>query len=287
MEAFLSKESKVSKILQWVSLFTIISAFLGFIIVNSYLAIYDFWDFNFLKVQYFSAGGLFLFFIAVPSVSFYSFLKAKRILEDYRNENKSTIKSILVFLTQGLIFVFFASLSLIIFVLPVMLGKVINSTSFIYSLGILWVTLIFLSVRIATKSHEEIIKTSTKPINLRNILVYFGAHYRLLYFIFAIPLLIFIFSLFVYISVPRYLGGGKPVSVSISLNSNLNAEEIEAKSPFNAIMVYESENSVLVVIDGGTYLIKQSNISYIKYLNGTAKIRGLQNLDSVSELNKN
>jgi len=271
MNEFLSKENKITNLLHLVSLLAVGTTFFGFIIVNIYLSIYGFWDFNFLKVQYFSAGGLFMFFVAVPVILFYGFIRAKDILERYRNEDKTFLKSASIFIGKFFIFVFFTAISFIIFMLPLTLGKVINSSSFIYSLCIVWVTLIFLGVLIMVKSHKEIVESRTKKLNFHNIIIYFEAHYRLLYFFFAIPLLILMFSIFVYVSVPRYLGGGKPETVSIGLNSNFNGEEIGVKSPFDATMVYESENSALILVNKETYLIKQSNINYIKYLDTIIK----------------
>ena len=69
------------------------------------------------------------------------------------------------------------------------------------------------------------------------------------------------------------------MAVRIGLNSNFSGEEIAAQSPFDAIMVYESENSVLVLVNGGTYLLKQADISYVKYLDTAAEVHGLQNLN--------
>ncbi|HEY0948118.1 MAG TPA: hypothetical protein VGE53_01315 [Candidatus Paceibacterota bacterium] len=282
MNPFTRQESRLSNTLQWVSLFAVSSTFFGFLVVNSYLALYGFWDFNFLKVQYFTAGSLFLFFVALPSTFFYGFLKAVEVLNKYLKENKGALRTIFISVLKVILFGLASSLSFVLFVFPLLLGRTINPPSFIYFLGFVWVAMIFFGVSVAKKSHKEIAQAHSMRITLKNIVIYFGAYYRLLYFLIALPILLFMFSFFVYSSVPRYLGGAKPVAVSIGLNSNFNGEEIGVQSPFNAIMVYESENSVLILIDGGTYLIKQADISYVKYLATIAKIHGLQDFTNLT-----
>lgn len=286
MNSFAQRENKISNILQIASLLAIISTFFGFLIFNIYLALYGFWDFNFLKVQYFTAGVLFIFYVSFPVIFFYIFFNAREILCKYLFNHGSICKRTLIFIFKIVLFIFAFSLSFLIFVIPLGLGKVINSLSFIQFLGFIWITLILFGVQVGLKSHKEINQAHTMKVTFKNIIIYFGAFYRLLYFLIVIPTLVLIFSFFVYPSIPRYLGGGKPSPVSIGLNTNLNSKEIGVTNPFNAIMVYESENSVLVLIDGGMFLIKQSNINYVKYTETATNIHNLQNISNIATTRK-
>ncbi len=276
MNPFLHKESKVSHALHWASLLAIGSTFFGFLVVNIYLALHGFWDFNFLKVQYFSAGGLLIFFFAFPTMFFYAFLKAREKLNEYRGKNASKLKRALVFVFKILLFAVTVWISTMIFAFPVMLSKMINPPSFVYFLGLVWVGLVFMGVWIAFKFQNEVAESQGKPVTLRNMAVYFGAYYRLLYFLFAVPIAIFMFSFLIYPTIPRYLGGAKPVAVTINFKQDAQMEGISTSNPLDAIMVYESENSALIVVEEGTYLIKQSDINYVKYPGAIAKVRRLQ-----------
>jgi hypothetical protein len=259
-------------ILQILSIGAVASTFFGFIIVNIYLAFFGFWDFNFLKVQYVSAGFLFLLFTLLPATFFYVFFEARTILERYQDINKKTIKSILIILAEVIIFVALAYLSFCTFIFPISLSYISISQPFPTVLGIFWTVVIFLLVRTVIKSHKEIIETRTKILNLQNIVYYFQAHFRLLYLLFAIPSLIFIFSFIIYPVVPRYLGGGEPVTVSINLISTFSDNQIAPVNPFNAFLIYQSSDSLLITTGTGTYLLKQSDISYIKYLGSNQRL---------------
>lgn len=280
-----TQHSKISVTLQVISIIAVASTFFGFLIVNIYLSIFGFWDFNFLKVQYFSAGGLFLFFISIPTLFFYIFFKAREILEKYRLINKTKLKSVLVFISKLFIFFAISLINFFVFIFPLSLSNVFYSNPGLIFLGVLWTAIIFGTVATSIKSHGEITELRHKPINLRNIVAYFSAHYRLSYILLATLALTLIFSFFVYPVVPRYFGGGKPVEVSIGFDQNFNSEQIGVSNPFNALLVYQSADSLLILTNGGTYLLKQSDIAYVKYLEGNIRMRALQdfmNLDSAT-----
>lgn len=270
--------SKLATALQMVSLFAVVSAFFGFLIVNIYLALFGFWDFNFLKVQYFSAGGLFLFFIGSPAALFCASFRARNILETYRANSNSTFKSILVFFVKGLILFVMAVLSFGIFIFPLMFSNLTFPASFVTFLGVIWTAMIFGAAAMFIKARSDISDTRGREINFKNIVVYFFAHYRLLIVFLISPLFIFMFSFLIYPTVPRYFGGGKPVAVNIGFDQQFNSQQMGITNPFNAFLVYQSADSVLVLTDKGVYLLKQSDIAYIEYLEANARIRSLQYL---------
>lgn len=253
-------EDKVSLSLQIVSIFAVASGFFGFLIVNAYLALYGFWDFNFLKIQYFSAGGLFLFFILVPSLFFYIFFKATEILERYKTEDENKLKTVVLFICKILLFI------LIFYFSFFLTFTLLLHTPILKFVGIVWTLLIFGLVWIIRISHHEITIIRESKLNLKNIVAYFVAHFRLVYIFVAFHVFVLMFSFFVYPIVPRYFGGGKPSAVSITYEKGLNANESEITEGSYALLIYQSADSLLIKSINGTYLIKQNSVAYIKYL---------------------
>lgn len=255
---------KVSLILQIISIFTVSTLFFGFLIVNAYLAAFGFWDFNFLKIQYFSAGSLFLFLMLLPAALFYMFLKAEKILDKYKMLDKSLFKTISIFIFKILVFSVISFFSFFLTFAFFLQGH-ITQWSFLKFICILWITLIFVLTSVIRKSYNEIKTLRNSDLNLQNIISYFGAHFRLLYVLFAIPVFLLIFSFFFYPTIPRYLGGGEPSAVSITYEKDLKTES-EIPDHSYALLIYQSADLLLVKTIAGVYLLRQDDIAYIKYL---------------------
>ncbi len=274
---------RITQILQLVSIGVIVSVFFGFLSVNIYLAIFGFWDYNFLKVQYVSAGTLFLILALFPGGLFYIFLKVKNVLKEYENNERTILKTIFTKVFTVILFGLVAFFSFSSFVIAPSLSN-ITTSGFIYALGILWVLLVWGLVFVLTKYHKEFFRSeSKKETTVGYILWSFFEHGRLFYGLLAIPMLVLMFSLIVYPLVPRYLGGGKPVSVMISFTPDYDRTEIELENPFPAFLVYQSSDSILTVTSTGTYLLKQSDIAYINYLEGNQQLKKLKLLTSSNE----
>ncbi len=270
-------DKRITQILQIISIWVVASVFFGFLAVNIYLAIFGFWDYNFLKVQYVSAGALFLILTMIPGALFYIFLKVKNVLKDYETIEKNILKTIFVKSFTLVLFGLIAFFSFVSFIIAPSMGNIKISGGFIYFMGILWVLLVWGLVFVLTKYQEDFLTNGKKKeLNLKYILWSFFEHSRLFYGLLAIPILLLMFSLLVYPLVPRYLGGGKPVSVMISFNPDYDRTEIVLEDPFPAMLVYQSSDSVFLVSGTGTYLLKQEDIAYIKYLEGNQQLKQLK-----------
>ena len=270
-------DKKITQILQLVSIGVIASVFFGFLIVNSYLAIFGFWDYNFLKVQYVSAGTLFLILTLVPGSLFYIYLKVKKALKDYETKNRKLLKTIFVKVFTVILFGLVAFFSFFSFILAPSMSNIKVSGGFIFAMGIWWVLLVWGLVFVLAKYQQDfLVNNKKKELDFRYILWSFFEHGRLFYGLMAIPMLVLMFSLIVYPLVPRYLGGGKPVSVMISFNPEYERAGIGVENPFPAMLIYQSSDSVLTVTETGTYLFKQGDIAYIKYLEGNTQLKQLR-----------
>ncbi len=262
---------KTTLALQALSIAVIGSAFFGFLVVNIYLATYGFWDFNFLKVEYVSAGVEFLLFTLFPAILSYAFFEAENVLERYRKE-KSRLISVLAYLAKFPLFVFLGILSVFVFDFAVMLGGVFLAPTFLYVLSIGWSLLIFGAVWVIRKYRNEIDNLRNKRLALNSMLEYFFAHYRFLYILFAIPFLVFVFSLIIYPATPRYIGGGEPSPVMVGLVSTFDAKSIGLTNRFYAQLIYQSTDSLLVKTISGIYLLKQNDVTYIQYLGNSDRL---------------
>lgn len=270
-------DKRITQLLQIVSIGVIASVFFGFLAVNIYLAIFGFWDYNFLKVQYVSAGVLFLILTMIPGALFYIFLKVKSVLKDYESKGRNIFKTIFVKSFTIVLFGLIAFFSFVSFIIAPSMGNIKVSGGFIHAMGIWWVLLVWGSVFVLAKYQQDFLGVNKKKeLNFRYILWSFFEHGRLFYGLMAIPMLVLMFSLIVYPLVPRYLGGGKPVSVMISFNPDYDRTEIGLEDPFPAMLVYQSSDSVFLVSGTGTYLLKQDDIAYIKYLEGNQQLKQLK-----------
>ena len=124
-------DKKVAIFFQLTSICAILAVLFGFLIVNMWLALFGFWDFNFLKVQYISAGLLFLCIILIHVVFAYAFFKAKDILERYRIINSSFIKSCAVNILKFLIFCILIYFSFSSFRFLILIGNIVVPHSFL------------------------------------------------------------------------------------------------------------------------------------------------------------
>jgi hypothetical protein len=248
-----------------VSIFAIAASFFGFVTVNMYLAMYGFWDFNFLKVQYFSAGGLFLMFLLVPASFCYAYSVAKEILEKYRKKDGSALKSFFVISARWIILIGLGTLNFFVFILVASVSNATYQANFIVAFAIMWTIVTFTATLTLIKAFGDINGMRDQPVTLKNIATYFFAHYRLLYPVLAVFLLIFLFSFFVYPVVPRYFGGGKPVAVTIGFEQKEKKVADDLSNPLDAFLIYESNDSLLLLTEQGVYLFKQDDIAYVKY----------------------
>lgn len=272
-------DKKITQILQVVSIGVVASVFFGFLTVNIYLAIFGFWDYNFLKVQYVSAGVLFLILTTIPGGLFYIFLKVNKALKEYENADKKILKTIFVKVFTVVLFGLAAFFSFFSFILAPSMSNIKVSGGFVHAMGFWWVLLVWGLVFVLTKYQQDFLTDNKKKeLNFRYILWSFFEHGRLFYGLLTIPMLILMFSLIVYPLVPRYLGGGKPVAVMIAFDSEYTQVETNLENPFSAFLIYQSSDSVLTVTGTGTYLFKQSDIAYIKYLEGNRQLKQLQQL---------
>ena len=263
---FLNKyDKKVSLALQILSILAISSGFFGFVIVNLFFSLFGFWDFSFLKAQYFSTGLLFIFYVTLPFVIFHAFYKGEKILERYKEVDKTKWKSFLVSFWKIFIFLVLVTLNYFIIIMPLGSG---NPEIYLGNLNlfvVVWIFLIYGLVSILAKYRKDTKEASNQELNFKNISTYFLAHFNLFHVVIAPFIFLMLFTVFIYPNVPRYFGGGKPVKAEIYLNPEIIPEFKEEKY-LKAGLLYQSSEVVVIIVKDEVFQISKDYISYIKYV---------------------
>ena len=146
------------------------------------------------------------------------------------------------------------------------LGTVLSHpTGFLSSIAAIWVIIVWLATYVSKKSQAEIRENYTDIESLKNTFKYIFAGYKIFVMLLFTPVLIGIFSVFVYPMVPRYLGGGEPTPVAIYFEKNSDVSYISSSTPYYGLLIYQSPDFVLTKDDKRVFLIKQENIAYQEY----------------------
>lgn len=267
MDYLTKNDTKISSTLQILSILAISSGFFGFVIVNLYFSLFGFWDFSFLKAQYFSAGLLFIFYIILPFVLFYAFYQGEKLLERYKKAEKIKWKSYLVYPIKIIIFVFLFCLIYMIIIIPPGFS---NPALYLNQLSIMvicWNFAIYGLVGVFVQYKKDITEVTNKELNLKNTIGYLFAHFRLSPILISPFIFLIIFTIFIYPSVPRHFGGGKPVKAEIHLNSESLISELKETKYLNADFIYQSSDVVVIMVENEVFQIKKDDIAYIKYTN--------------------
>lgn len=260
-----------SAILGILSVITAFSLFFGFLVVNIYLGQFGFWDFNFLRVEYVTAGILFMLFITFPSILWWLLDKMYDSLNAHTAIHKSVFKKILSPVLKLIFLSIALYINYVFFSLLVSASSFSKTTSFgIASIG--WFVIIAIVAAGMRKSYRGA-KALKKidPMNLREMIEGWAELSRPAYYL---PLFLFVmplaFSIFLYPLVPRYWGGGAQTKIMIYLKSNTNLT-----SPLPAKLIYQSQDSLLINASGSTYLLPTDQILDIQYLGSNQNFQKL------------
>jgi len=231
-----------------------VAFFLGFLVVNSYLAEFGFWDFDFLKVEYISAG---LLFMILVTIGIFGVILREKILNAPPQKTGRQTKAWRRFSKCWSYFILFA-INFLAFFIPI---NPQDKNAFLHDLTevIMWTIILHLSF-LAIRYTYRIITSHKKFPTFDEIFM----GWKFFNLIWAPLLILFTFvtfSMYIYPLVPRAWGGGKPTAVVLYLNN-----DPQFTSPLNAELIYQSPDSVLVLVRNETYLIKQISVTNIQYL---------------------
>ncbi|MDR3547140.1 MAG: hypothetical protein P4M11_02480 [Candidatus Pacebacteria bacterium] len=248
----------------------------GFLIVNLYLGQFGFWDFNFLKFEYVSAGILFLLFTGL--IAFF-FLVALVIHEEFKEHfglRKTRVKKlnywffrILTWILEIFIYYEFWNLN---YSFLNMFVRHNNSSAglFVNAALVVWIVIICILSFNAFKAYKRLQSPSiTSPENLRSIILKWLEFFRIFYLPLFFVVLLLIFSILIYPFIPRSFGGGAQVNIMVYLKSSS-----DLPSSFSAKLIHQSPDSILIDASSSTYLLPADQISHIQYLDSA---KGFQN----------
>lgn len=272
-------DKKISIVLKISSLWALLATFFGFLIVNLYLAFFGSWDPEFLKVQYLTAGTLFLILIVVPVIFLSVYFLAKNYFKKYREVNSGwwtkvwtrIVTSILFFLGMYLSFSFFTSLTAF--------GNIhLSPVESIYAIATVWIIIIWSILWIFFKSKDELSQAAKEDsYKFKKLFLSAGAYYKFFYVFIVIPTLMLIFLWAVYPMTPRYFGGGQATAVRIGLVEEFKNEQIGVSNPFDALLVHQSSDSFLILTTSGeVYTLRKSDISFFRHLESNAVLDALK-----------
>lgn len=241
-----------------------------------YLAQFGFWDFNFLRIQYLSAGALFLLFVSFPAISFYA-IRVGLVALEQKEMKYQFVKKNLFRLLRVAMLVAVWWLTSMFFTLFARYNVVLFSNHVVSALAALWSMGVVGMVKAAETSRKGIGALKNTPTTIRHIFEHFDCSFKtFLLFIAAIGLTAF-FSLAVYPFIPHYLGGGEPAKVSIGLDSaKSGVGEIGLTATSSVSLIYQSSDFVLINAQSGTYSLKQEDVAYIKYLERNEKLTTME-----------
>ena len=258
LEKILSPYTKL--ILELLSILIAGSLVFGFLIVNLYLSQLGAWDFDFLKVEYISAG--LLFFIFLGFAIFLVVMRERFIyfISGHAFIDKSGWKKMEVIVLRIITYLLMILLNGFLFFIPVEAKSISGFFIACYSMA-LWGIASHLLVLAGKNSYNRIMTFKNHVGNFNTTLSTWEGLGKLVYSPIAAIAVIAIFSVYVYPLIPRSWGGGRPINVKIYFVQNA-----PYASSMPAQLISQSSESALVSFDGDTYTIKQDQITDIEYL---------------------
>lgn len=271
-------DKKISMILQVLSIYGLASVFFGFLIVNIYLAFFGYWDPEFLRVQYVSAGSLFLFMLGVPAFLYWIYFIVRNYFKKYRILKTGTYTKVWTSFAEVLILIGVSYFGFTLFKVLLAFGRMpLSPAGFMNVMIVFWLALIFGSLLVVSKSREELRKAKDVDTEFKKGFLYFGAYYKFIYFVIAAPILFGMFVWFIYPFVPRYFGGGQVSTVNIGLVSDFDPKQINVENPFPGFLVYQSSDSILVLTTKGeVYTLRKDDVAYIRYLDSNKTLESFK-----------
>ena len=257
-------------LLEWISTIAIAAAIFGFLIVNTNLAAYGLWDFNFFRVEYISAGMLFivlLFIIVIPIIFAYDKVLD---LETHRKDSKTSfIKRALIKPLEWLIWIgSIVPLGFFLYLFVPIEDSAIK-VSFVVLIGMIVILFVSPTISIATSYYKDLSKPkdatlpSVKEIT-KKWLMSFGPFYIMMAFLG----IVLIFGMLLYPLIPHSFGGGRPIFVQINFADN----SFGATSTI-ATLIYETPDFTTFNTGDGTYSVRTSAISSVEYLESVPSFR--------------
>lgn len=247
------------------SVITAFSLFFGFLVVNIYLAQFGFWDFNFLRVDYITAGLLFMLFIGLPVGFSWLLDKSYASINAHVITNKSLPKRIAIRITKWVFKLIFLGIALYVdyffFSIVMVAGSNVNKT-FVTIESMIWFAVIMITTSAVRKSYRKVKAFKADTSSLREKIEHWVEIFKPVYYLPFVMLVILVaFSFLMYPLIPRYWGGGAETDIVIYLKNNTNLV-----SPLRAKLVYQSQDSLLINSSSSTYLLPTDQISDIQYL---------------------
>jgi hypothetical protein len=255
-----------------VATFAVAAFLFGFLIVNARLMGLGLWDFSFLRVEYISAGTLFLIFISCTIVfPLFAWNESNKL------KQKASVAGTKWYARFGywIVRMIITALSLLpsLFFLYTVVWMEDQSLKWAIIVLFTIVSYLFLSpIKNAIRLYWDNYQARQEEVGgfrksiLRHLQPYLTTFGTLSIFILAT-----VFGILVYPEIPHLLGGGMPVFVQIDFAPN----SFSATST-SARLIYQDSNAIVFNTNSSTYSVRPDEINSIEFLESDP---GFRNLD--------
>jgi len=252
----------IKKILELSSIIFGLALLAGFLVVNIYLSFFGFWDFQFLKTEYVSAGLSFIFHIALTLIiiaMLYAGITRIRVFFKAQQTNNKFINFILTVLSSlSLVLwgIFAVSLNAFIFtyeyeVFFILLAITYSVISLLLIGSLLWAILTI------NKAGATLLNSQKNQWKVGILLPLTTI---------GILALITVYAFYVYPFLPKYIGGGEPAKAELVFKSTPTyLKTIHANEPISVNIISQTEKSILFMFKEEIFLINYDNIDAIQY----------------------
>jgi hypothetical protein len=255
-----------------VATFAVAAFLFGFLIVNARLMGLGLWDFNFLRIEYVSAGTLFLIFISCIIVfPLFAWNESNKL------KQKASVAGTKWYAQFGywIVRMIITALSLLPSLFFLYTVVWMEDQSLKWSIIILFtiISYLFLSpIKNAVRLYWDNYHAAQEDVDgFRKSILRHLKPYLTTFGILSIFVLATVFGILVYPEIPHLLGGGMPAIVQIDFASN----SFSATST-TARLIYQDSNMVVFDTNSSTYSVRPDEINSIEFLESTA---GFRNLD--------
>jgi len=254
-----------------VATFAVASFLFGFLIVNARLMGLGLWDFSFLRVEYISAGTLFLIFIACTIVfPLFAWNESNKLKQKAAMPGTRWYGHFWFWLVRKLITLLSLLPSLFFLFIVVWVDDQFIKWAIIVLFTIVSYLFLFPTKEAIRTYWSNYHTTQDEADGLRESILRHLRPYLTTFGILSIFILATVFGILVYPEIPHLLGGGMPAYVQIEFTPN----SFLATST-TAWLIYQDSNAVVFNTNSSTYSVRPDEINSIEFLESDPAFRNL------------